>query len=151
MKIYLGTDHAGFELKEIIKSFLLEKGFETKDCGAFEFNKNDDYPDFISKAAIKVSQDSSSFGIVFGKSGAGECIVANKIKGIKAVLGFNKENVELSRLHNDANVLSLGSMFVNEELAKELVKIFLETRFTNEERHIRRINKIKELEGSLIS
>lgn len=151
MKTYLGTDHAGFELKEKIKSFLLQKGFEVEDCGAFEFDKNDDYPDFISKAAIRVSQDSSSFGIVFGKSGAGECIVANKIKGIRAILGFSKENVQLSRLHNDANVLSLGSSFVNEELAKELVIIFLETKFTNEERHVRRINKIKGIEGSQTS
>jgi ribose 5-phosphate isomerase B len=146
MKIYLGTDHAGFELKEKIKSYLLEKDFEVEDCGAFEFDKNDDYPDFISKAAVKTSQDSSSFGIVFGKSGTGECIVANKIKNVRAVFGINLENVELSRLHNDANVLSLGSMFVNEELAKQLVNIFLETKFSNEERHIRRINKIKELE-----
>ena len=71
MKIYLGTDHAGFELKEKIKSYLLEKNYEIEDCGAFEFDKSDDYPDFISKAAIKISQDLSSFGIVFGKSGAG--------------------------------------------------------------------------------
>lgn len=147
MKIYLGTDHAGFELKEKIKSYLTEKGFEVEDCGAFEFDKNDDYPSFISKAAMKTSQDPSSFGVVFGKSGAGECIVANKIKNIKAVLGFSKENVELSRLHNNANILSLGSMFVNEELAKQLVKIFLETKFTNEERHVRRIQEITNIEN----
>lgn len=146
MKIYLGTDHAGFDLKEKIKSFLLEKAFEVEDCGAFKFDNNDDYPDFVEKAAVKTSQDSSSFGIIFGKSGAGECMVANKIKGIRAVLGFNKENVELSRLHNNTNVLSLGSMFVDEELAKGLIKIFLETKFTNEERHVRRVNKIKEIE-----
>jgi len=88
---------------------------------------------------------------VFGKSGAGECIVANKIKGIRAILGFSSENVELSRFHNDANVLSLGSMFVDENLARKLVRIFLETQFTNEERHIRRINKIKELENNGIN
>ncbi len=148
MKIYLGADHAGFELKEKIKSFFLGKGFEIGDCGAFEFDKNDDYPDFVLKVSIKVSQDLSSFGIVFGKSGAGECMAANKIKGIRAMLGFSKENVELSRLHNDANVLSLGSMFVNEKLAEELVITFIETKFTNEERHIRRINKIRELENN---
>lgn len=147
MKIYLGTDHAGFELKEKIKSFLLQKGFEIEDCGAFEFDKNDDYPDFISKASTKTSQDSSSFGIVFGKSGAGECIAANKIKGIRAILGFNLENVKLSREHNDANVLSLGSAFVDSKLAKKMIIIFLETKFTNEERHVRRINKIKEIEN----
>ncbi|MBI2028045.1 MAG: RpiB/LacA/LacB family sugar-phosphate isomerase [Candidatus Levybacteria bacterium] len=147
MKVYLGTDHAGFELKEQIKAFLKEQGYEVEDCGAFEFDKNDDYPDFISKAAIGVSSNPDSKGIVFGKSGAGECIVANKIKGIRAILGFNKENVELSRLHNDANVLSLGSAFVEENPAKELVKTFLETPFSNEERHVRRIEKIKKIES----
>lgn len=147
MKIYLGTDHAGFELKEKIKSYLLEKNYEVEDCGALEFDKNDDYPDFISKAAIKISQDPSSFGIVFGKSGAGECITANKIKRIRAILGFSPENVKLAREHNDANVLSLGSAFASEELAKELVITFLQTPFTNEERHIRRINKIMEIEN----
>lgn len=146
MKVYLGADHAGFELKEQIKSYLSQQGYDVDDCGAFSFDKEDDYPDFIAKAAIGVSKNPSSKGIVFGKSGAGECIVANKIKGIRAVLGFSKESVELARLHNDANILSLGSAFVNEELAKGLVKAFLETKFTNEERHIRRINKIKELE-----
>ncbi|MEK7534520.1 MAG: RpiB/LacA/LacB family sugar-phosphate isomerase [Patescibacteria group bacterium] len=146
MKVYLGTDHAGFDLKEIIKSYLKENGYDVMDCGAFSFDKNDDYPDFIAKAGEKVSRDSSSKGIVFGKSGAGECIVANKIKGIRAILGFNKKNVELSRLHNDANVLSLGSTFVNGESAKELIKLFLETPFSNKERHKRRIGKIKKIE-----
>ena len=148
MKVFLGTDHAGFELKEKIKLYLSENGYEVEDCGAFAFDKNDDYPDFIARAAIGVSKNTDSRGIVFGKSGAGECIVANKIKGIRSILGFSKENVELSRLHNDANVLSLGSAFVNDESAKELVKIFLETKFTNEERHIRRIKKIIEIENS---
>lgn len=146
MKVYLGADHAGFELKEQIKSCLKENGYDAQDCGAFSFDKNDDYPDFIAKAAISVAKNPNSKGIVFGKSGAGECIVANKIKGVRAVLGFSKENVKLSRLHNDANVLSLGSAFVKEDLANELVKIFLETPFSSEERHVRRIEKIKELE-----
>lgn len=149
MKIYLGTDHAGFELKEKIKSYLAEKKFEVEDCGAFEFDKNDDYPDFISKAAKKIANDPNSKGIVFGKSGAGECVVANKIKNIKAILGFSPENVRMAREHNDANVLSLGSAFVDENLAKELVTIFLQTQFTNEERHVRRINKIKKIENQV--
>lgn len=147
MKVYLGADHAGFELKEKIKAYLTENHYEVEDCGAFSFDKNDDYPDFIAKAASKVANDKDSKGIIFGKSGAGECIVANKIKGIRAVFGFNKENVELSRLHNDANVLSLGSLFVNQETAKQLVKLFLETPFSNEERHIRRIDKIRKIEN----
>lgn len=151
MKIYLGADHAGFELKEKVKAYLENEGYDVEDCGAFEFDKNDDYPDFIALCATKVAQDPNGKGIVFGKSGAGECIVANKIKGIRAVLGVNKTNVELSRTHNDANVLSLGSLFADEMLAKELTKIFLNTPFSNEERHIRRIEKIEKIERSQTS
>ncbi|MDO8620938.1 MAG: RpiB/LacA/LacB family sugar-phosphate isomerase [Candidatus Levybacteria bacterium] len=151
MKIYLGADHAGFELKEKVKSYLKNEEYDVEDCGAFEFDKNDDYPDFIASCAKKVAQDSNSKGLVFGKSGAGECIVANKIKRVRAVLGINKTNVELSRTHNDANVLSLGSLFVDEVLAKELTKIFINTPFSNEERHIRRIEKIKMIERSQTS
>lgn len=146
MKVYLGTDHAGFDLKEKVKVFLQHDGYEIVDCGAFSLDKDDDYPDFISKAAIEVAGEANSEGIVFGKSGAGECIVANKIKGIRAVLGFNKDNVKLARLHNDANILSLGSDFVSFNQAKKLIAIFLNTKFSNEERHIRRIKKISALE-----
>lgn len=149
MKIYLATDHAGFELKEKIKSYLQENGYEVEDCGAFILDKTDDYPDFIAKAAMGVAKNPNFKGIVFGKSGAGECIVANKIKKIRAALGFSEENVNLAREHNDINVLSLGSMFVDDEMAKKLVDIFLQTKFTNEERHIRRINKIKEIENQV--
>lgn len=147
MKVYLASDHAGFDLKKAIKKYLLEKDIELEDCGAYELNAADDYPDFISKAAEKVSFDSTSRGIVFGKSGAGECIVANKIKNVRAVAGFNTDNVGLSRLDNDTNILCLGSIFVDLETAKKLVDTFLETRFSNEERHIRRINKIKVIEN----
>lgn len=146
MKIFLASDHGGWELKNSIKQYLEEKGYQVEDCGAFEFNKLDDYPDIIASAAGKVSQASSSRGIVFGKSGAGEAIVANKIKGIRAVLGFSKENVTLAREHNNANVLSLGGAFVTEELGKELAQIFLDTPFTGEERHVRRLAKIAEIE-----
>ena len=147
MKIYLAADHAGFDLKESVKDYLTQKGLDVEDCGAFEKNLGDDYPDFISKAALKVSEDLESKGISFGKSGGGEAIVANKIKNIRAVVGFNPENVRLSRTHNDANVLCLGSQFISESLAKEMVDIFLETPFSNEERHIRRINKISAIEN----
>lgn len=149
MKIFLGTDHAGFKLKEIVKNFLIEKDFDIEDCGALNFDKEDDYPDYIYSAAKKTSENKNSIAIVFGKSGAGEVIVANKIKGIRAILGFSKENVELSRLHNDANVLSIGSEFTNEHLAKDLVNIFIGTKFSNEEKHVRRLNKIKEIENGI--
>lgn len=147
IKVYLATDHAGFEFKENLKAFLHDKGYEVGDCGAFELNPNDDYPDFIAVAAKTVSETPGSFGVVLGKSGAGECIVANKIKGIRAVLGVSEQNVRLAREHNDANVLSLGSELVTEDQAKQFVELFIKTPFSNEERHQRRIEKIKNLEN----
>lgn len=146
MKIYLATDHAAFELKEFTKNQLIEGGYDVEDCGAFFFDPNDDYPDLISVAARKVAGDIGSFGIVFGKSGAGEAIVANKIHNIRAVLGVSMENVRLSREHNNANVLSLGSQFISNEEAVSFAKLFINTSFSNEERHIRRIDKISQIE-----
>jgi len=145
MKIAIATDHAGFEFKEEIKNFLSENGYETEDFGAFEFDKDDDYPDFIGKAANFVSNN-GGFGIVLGKSGAGEAIVANKYPNVRAVLGVNEENVRLAREHNDANILSLGSNLVSLETAKKLITLFINTPFSNEKRHERRIAKIKAIE-----
>ena len=147
MKIYLAADHAGFKLKEEIKKYLLAKNYTVEDEGAFSLEKNDDYPIFIAKAAEKVGRQQDSLGIVFGKSGTGEEIVANKFKGIRAALGFSEENVRLARQHNDANILSLGAEFENLENAKKLTDVFLNTPFSNEERHKRRIEEIKEIEN----
>lgn len=150
MKVYLATDHAGFELKEEIKTFLLNNSYEVVDCGAEEYDANDDYPDFIAPAADGVSKNPEvDKAVIFGGSGQGEAIVANKCKGIRAVV-YNTENLELitlARLHNDANVLSIGARFISAENAKEAVKVFLETVYTAEERHERRIEKIKKLEA----
>lgn len=147
MKVYLGTDHAGFEFKEKIKEYLQQEGYEVEDCGALAYDKDDDYPDFISKVGEAVSSDpQNARGIVLGKSGAGEAIVANKYKGVRAFLAVNEKNVRLAREHNDANVISLGSEIVPLPKAKKLIKLFLETPFSNEERHKRRIKKIAELE-----
>lgn len=148
MKVFLGTDHAGFELKGKVKAYLQKEGYDVVDCGALTYDKNDDYPDFCSKAAEGVAKNAGAMGFVFGKSGAGECIVANKVKGIRAVVAFNENNVQLSREHNNANVLSLGSDFVSNEKACELAKLFLITPFSAEERHKRRIEKITELENT---
>jgi len=146
MKIYLAADHAGFGLKNEIEQLLIDLGYNPQDCGAFELNKDDDYPDFIADAARKVANDPQSLGIVLGKSGAGECIAANKIKGVRAFLAVNEHNVRLAREHNDANIMSLGAEIVNSEDVEKLVKLFLETPFSNAERHVRRIAKISELE-----
>jgi ribose 5-phosphate isomerase B len=147
MKVYLAADHAGFKLKEEIKKYLQDLNYVVEDCGAFSIDPTDDYPLFIAKAAGEVSEDpKNSMAIIFGKSGAGEEIVANKFKNVWAVLGFSKENVQLSRQHNNANVLSLGSEFETLEKAKELVKIFLQTSFSGDKRHLRRIGEIKKIE-----
>lgn len=151
MKIYLATDHAGFELKEAVKAHLLAERYDAEDCGAFEYNEYDDYPDFISKAAEKVSANpKESMAIIFGKTGEGEAIAANKFKNVRAIV-YNTENLELiklGRIHNDANILSIGAGFVGKENTMEAVMLFLETPFTSEERHLRRIKQITTFENN---
>lgn len=145
-KIILATDHAGFKLKEEIKEYLVDEGMEVDDMGAYALNPQDDYPDFIVPAAKKVAKNQSR-GIIFGASGQGEAIVANKVNGIRAALyyGKNTEIVKLSRTHNNVNILSLGAKFLTKEEAIEAIKIWLKTDFSNEEKHRRRIKKISNL------
>lgn len=151
MKVYLATDHAGFELKEKVKQALVQDGYEIKDFGAASFDAEDDYPDFISKAAEAVSKDPSSRAIILGGSGQGEAIVANKFPNVRAAVYYGKaeEMPKLTRQHNDSNILSLGARFLTEEDAIAVIKLFLETPFSEEPRHIRRIEKIKKIEESL--
>lgn len=154
MKIFLGTDHAGFELKEKIKTFLVGLGHEVKDFGAESFNEDDDYPDFITPVAqavskVNESQDVSevglhSMGIIFGGSGQGEAMCANRISGVRAGVyhGGDFEIIRLMREHNNANILSMGARFISsEEEAKDAVRVFLDTKFSNDERHVRRLSK----------
>lgn len=152
--IYLATDHAGFQLKEVLKKFLLKSGYRVKDFGAFKFNKNDDYPDFIRPAAKMISKNSKDQAIVLGGSGQGEAMVANRFKNVRAVVYYgpafakasagkgSDEIIRLSREHNDANVLSLAARFLNEKEALRAIKLWLETKFSGEARHKRRIKKI---------
>lgn len=167
MKVYLATDHVGFELKEKTKEFFKKEGYEVEDCGAFQYDPNDDYPDFISKAAESVSKDSSSRAIIFGGSGQAEAMVANKFKGVRCALFYSPvvpvrsaditgrqssdpfEMIRLTREHNDANVLSLGVRFLTDEDALKAVKMWLTAPFTKEERHARRIEKIKKIEEKI--
>ncbi len=164
MTIFIATDHAGFELKEKIKNDLLAKGYQVEDCGAFEYNPDDDYPDTISKAAEKISTSPSDKAIIFGSSGQGEAIVANKFSNVRAVVFYGPyvpqdtidvsgktsddpfEVVRLARIHNDANILSLGAHILNFDDAIRAVDVFLQTDFSNEERHTRRIEKINNIE-----
>ena len=145
MKIYLATDHAGFYHKEKIKFWLEKWGYDYEDLGAFEYIERDDYPDFIRPAARKVSEDpENNRAIVLGGSGQGEAMVANRFPKVRAIVycGHNLDIIKLSREHNNANILSIGARFVSEEEAKEAIKLWLETAFSGEERHARRIAKI---------
>lgn len=151
MKIFLSADHAGFELKEQIKSYLISIGQEVEDCGAEKYVETDDYPDTISSGINALISYGVEKGraIIFGGSGQGEAIVANRFHGIRAGLyyGGNLDIVRLMREHNNANVLSLGARMVQFDEAKAAVDMFLETDFTHEERHVRRIAKIEELKN----
>ncbi len=144
MKIFLASDHAGYELKEALLVFLVERGYELEDCGPMAYEPTDDYPDYILPMAAKVAQNKGTFGIAIGGSGQGEAIVCNRIKGARAAVYYGKapEMLKLSREHNDANILSLGARFLTQDEAKEAVLTWLATPFSAEERHVRRIGKI---------
>ncbi|MCH7951535.1 RpiB/LacA/LacB family sugar-phosphate isomerase [Patescibacteria group bacterium] len=146
MKVYLGSDHGGYELKERIKSWLQEWGYAFEDMGATRFDPSDDYPDFIIPVARRVSSEKGSLGVVLGRSGSGEAIAANKVRGVRAAVCLNEEMAKKAREKNNANVLSLGGDLVDEAVAKRIVKVFLETPFSEEERHKRRLGKIDEVE-----
>jgi ribose 5-phosphate isomerase B len=149
-KVIIGTDHAGFEYKEAIKEMLLKEGYEVEDKGALSYDELDDYPDYIYPVALAVAEDPDNrFGIVLGGSGEGEAIVANKVKGIRAAIGFSEFVVKACREHNNANILSLGERAVTKEEALKFVKLFLNTPFPGDQRHVRRIEKIKKLEDKL--
>ena len=143
MKIVLATDHAGFDLKNFIKEQLEKEGFEVEDFGAYEYDGLDDYPDFIIPAARVVGSSKNTFGIIFGGSGQGEAMAANRIKGVRAVVYYDGPTkiVQLSRQHNDANVLSLGARFISKEKALDVVKMWLQTPFEGD-RHLNRIKKL---------
>lgn len=148
MVIHLAADHAGFNLKEHIKQWLKEQGYEVKDHGAFQYDEDDDYPDFVQQAAKAVHDNpADNKAIILGGSGQGEAMAANRYANVRAVVyyGGPEEIVKLSRQHNDANVLSLGARFLNDTAALKAVKIWLEENFSGEERHQRRINKIERL------
>ena len=147
--IYIATDHAGLELKQKLIDHIKKQNLEVEDCGAFEFDAQDDYPDFIYPCAVKVSQNPGSMGIILGGSGNGEAITANKVKGIRAAVfhGGHEEIVKLSRYHNNANMLSLGARFMSVEEAERAVDLFIETGFEGG-RHARRVDKISQIENN---
>ena len=161
MKIYLASDHAGFEMKNNLKNYLgdLDLGYEVVDMGALAYEEGDDYPDFVIPLAETVAQDHGSMGIVIGGSGQGEAMCANRVAGVRAVVFYGQEIpkeevnisgrqsvdsfeiVKLSREHNDANILSLGARFLTIDEAKFACELFLSTKFSGDERHVRRLAK----------
>ncbi len=146
--IFLGSDHAGFELKEDIKKFLDKNGYGYEDIGV-KSREPSDYPQTAFAVAQKVVQTKSR-GILMCGTGVGECIVANKVKGIRAANCANEYTARMSREHNDANVLCLGARVISSDNAQKILKIWLETPFSSDERHIRRIRQIEEIEQRVI-
>ena len=145
MKIYLGGDHAGFKLKAKIYGHLKTSGFDVEDLGPETFDENDDYPDFVKLVAKEVAGSKENVGIIFGKSGQGEAMAANRFKGVRAIVYYGKELeiVRLGKEHNNANILSLGAHFMDEEEAIFAVDLWLSTNFSEDERHQRRIDKFE--------
>ena len=143
MIIALGTDHAGFDLKEVVKKFLEENNYEVKDFGAYEYDSADDYPDFINPTAEFVSKNNDAMGIIFGGSGQGEAMAANRYKRVRAAVFYGGPDkiVSLSRQHNNANILSLGSRFIEPEHAINVIKLWISTAFEGG-RHQKRIDKL---------
>ena len=148
VRVYLGSDHAGFELKASLVAWLREAGHEPVDCGPASYVPDDDYPVYVLRAARGVAEDPGSLGIVIGGSGNGEQIAANKVAGIRAALAWTTETAVLARQHNDANVLSLGARMYTVDEAVEFAKIFIETPFSQEPRHARRLAMIAGYEKS---
>jgi ribose 5-phosphate isomerase B len=146
MKIHLGCDHAGFEIKEKIKNYLVTKHNEVIDHGALKFEAVDDYPVFCFLAAQAAANDENSLAIVIGGSGNGEQISANKVKGVRAALAWSVETAQLAREHNNANVMGLGARMHSDQEVFEIVDAFVETKFSTDPRHQRRIDQIKDFE-----
>jgi ribose 5-phosphate isomerase B len=155
MKIFIGTDHAGYVLKEKLVSFLKLQGHEVIDKGAYEYNEQDDYPDFVVPVAREVSKNPNTVkGIILGGTGQGEAIAANKFPHVRAVVYYGKANpivddesdiIVRSRQHNNSNILSLGARYFTEEDMVNAVNLWLNTPFSNDERHIRRLGKIDDI------
>ena len=146
MRVFLGSDHAAYELKEHLLKVLAEAGHEPVDCGAHVYDAEDDYPPFCFEVGERVVAEPGTLGVVLGGSGNGEQIAANKVPGIRAALAWNRDTATLARQHNNANVVAVGARQHSADEAAELVRIFLDTPFSGDERHIRRINLVSDYE-----
>lgn len=146
MRVYLGSDHAGFELKARLLEHLTGLGHDVVDCGAHTYDPEDDYPAPCISAALRTVADPGSLGVVIGGSGNGEQIAANKVKGVRAILAWSTDTARLGREHNNANVISIGSRMHTEEEATRFVEIFLATAYSGAERHSRRLAQLDSYE-----
>jgi ribose 5-phosphate isomerase B len=146
MRVYLGSDHAGYELKVHLASHLGTQGYEVVDVGARAFDPDDDYPAYCLHTGARVVADPGSLGVVIGGSGNGEQIAANKVAGVRAALVWNVETAQLSREHNDANVAGVGARMHTLDEATRIVTAFLTTPFSQDERHARRIGQVARYE-----
>lgn len=146
MRVHIGTDHAGFELKNRLVANLTAKGHEVMDHGAHTYDALDDYPPFCTDVGEAVVAQPGSLGVVIGGSGNGEQIAANKVRGVRAALVWNEETAQLAREHNDANVISVGARQHTEEELEQLIDIFLAEPFSGQERHQRRIDLVARYE-----
>ncbi len=147
MRVHLGSDHAGLELKTHLDTWLRDQGHEPVDHGATTYDADDDYPPYCFATGEAVVGDSGSLGIVLGGSGNGEQIAANKVVGVRAALAWSRETAELARLHNDANVMSIGARMHSLDEATSFVELFLATAFSDDNRHRRRIAQLSDYEA----
>jgi ribose 5-phosphate isomerase B len=146
MRVHLGSDHAGLELKEHLLNWLADHGYEAVDHGPFVYDPQDDYPVFCLRAAEAAADEEGSLGVVIGGSGNGEAIAANKVKGVRCALAWSEETAVLARQHNNANVVSVGGRMHTVEDMTHFVEVFLETEFSGDERHVRRIGMLADYE-----
>lgn len=147
MKVFLGSDHRGFDLKEKMKEWLAAKGYEVHDLGASRFDPSDDYPDFAKAVAEKVAEDpAANRGVLICGSGTGMDVVANKVRSVRATVVWSKDAAVHARERNDANVVSVAADWTQPEVAREIVRTFLETEFGQAERDVRRLDKIAAVE-----
>ena len=147
MRVHLGSDHAGFELKAAVVRRLRELGHEPVDHGPERYDPQDDYPPFVLRAAEATAAEPGSLGVVIGGSGNGEAIAANKVRGVRCALAWSTETAALGRQHNEANVVSLGARMHDEATALSMVEVFLTTEYSGDERHSRRIGMLGEYES----
>ena len=148
-RVHLGGDHAAYELKEQLLRWLRQQEYEVVDHGPHVHDLQDDYPPFVLRAAMAVASEPGSVGVVLGGSGNGEQIAANKVHGIRAALAWNEDTAALARRHNDANVISLGARQHSAEEAMRFLRAFLNSRFSGDPRHQRRIDMLTEYEATL--